>query len=246
MRLKGKVAIVTGGSSGIGEAISKKFAKEGSRIIVVAREQSKIDNVVNIINENGGDAIGISADITDMIQVERVVNKVVLEYGQIDIFVNNAGITADFKIQNMTEKHFDDVIGVNLKGVFNCGSLVSKIMIEQNHGVILNTSSVVGLYGNFGQTNYSASKWGVIGMTKTWAKELGKYNVRVNAVAPGFTLTDMVKKMPPKVLDSIKDKTPLKMLAKPEDIANAFLFLASDEARFVTGTVLSVDGGLVL
>ncbi|MCT4605812.1 MAG: 3-oxoacyl-[acyl-carrier-protein] reductase [Marinisporobacter sp.] len=246
MRLKNQLAIVTGGGRGIGEATCLRFAEEGAKVVVVDQNGSDVNTVVEKIKKLGGEAIGKEVDVTNRKQVDEMLHDLVSKYGKIDILINNAGITADAKLEKMTEEQWDQVINVNLKGVFNCGQGVAKIMKEQKFGVILNTSSVVGIYGNFGQTNYAASKWGVIGMTKTWAKELGKYNVRVNAIAPGFTLTAMVKKMPEKVLSKIRDKSPLKKLAEPIDIANAFLFLASDEAKFVTGTVLSVDGGVVL
>ncbi|QZY55136.1 3-oxoacyl-ACP reductase FabG [Crassaminicella profunda] len=246
MRLKDKIAIITGGGRGIGEATCLRFAEEGAKVVVVDKNGSDVNTVVEKIKKAGGEAIGKEIDVTNRQQVDKMIGDIVSKYGRIDIFINNAGITADAKLEKMTEQQWDQVIDVNLKGVFNCAQGAAKIMKEQNGGVLLNTSSVVGIYGNFGQTNYAASKWGVIGMTKTWAKELGKYNIRVNAVAPGFTLTAMVKKMPEKVLTKIRDKSPLKKLAQPIDMANAFLFLASDEARFITGTVLSVDGGVVL
>jgi 3-oxoacyl-[acyl-carrier protein] reductase len=175
-----------------------------------------------------------------------MVDKAVRVFGRLDILVNNAGITSDNQLYKMTEEQWDNVIAVNLKGVFNCAQAAAGVMMEQGSGVILNASSVVGIYGNFGQTNYAATKWGVIGMTKTWAKELGRKGIRVNAVAPGFILTPMTEKMPEKVLDMMKDKAPIKRLGTPEDIANAYAFLASDEASFITGAVLSVDGGIVL
>ena len=176
-------------------------------------------------------------------------------YGRIDILVNNAGIVRDGQLVKfkdgaiagrMSEADFDLVIAINLKGVFNGGQAVAPYMIQQGGGVILNASSVVGLDGNFGQTNYVATKAGVIGMTKVWARELGRYNIRVNAVAPGFTATEILTAMPEKVLDGMKARTPLRRLGEPRDIANAYLFLASDEASFITGEVLRVDGGLVV
>ena len=168
------------------------------------------------------------------------------QFGRIDILVNNAGITADAQLLKMEEDAWDRVIDVNLKGVFFMTKAVASVMKEQKSGVILNASSVVGLYGNFGQTNYAASKFGINGMTKTWAKELGKYHIRVNSVAPGFILTEMTKKMPEKVLKGMEEKVLLKELGTPEDVANAYSFLASDEARYITGTILSVDGGVVI
>lgn len=246
MRLKDKVAIITGAGRGIGAATAKKFAQEGSKVVVADLNQEDIDKTVAEINANGSEAIGMNVSVTDREQIEQMIQATVEKFGKLDIVVNNAGITADSQLLKMTEDQWDKVIDVNLKGVFNVSQAAAQYMKEHQGGVILNASSVVGLYGNFGQTNYAATKWGVIGMTKTWAKELGKYNIRVNAVAPGFILTPMTEKMPDKVLDMMKDKAPLKSLGYPEDIANAYAFLASDEARFITGTVLSVDGGVVL
>jgi 3-oxoacyl-[acyl-carrier protein] reductase len=189
----------------------------------------------------------VIVNVTDAASVNEMMKKTIEAFGRLDCIVNNAGITADAQLLKMTEDQFDNVIDVNLKGVYNCGQAAAKQMAEQGDGgVILNASSVVGLYGNFGQTNYAATKWGVIGMTKSWAKELGRKKIRVNAVAPGFILTPMTEKMPEKVLDIMKDKSPMQRLGTSEDIANAYLFLASEEAGFITGTVLTVDGGVVL
>lgn len=246
MRLENKVSIITGGGRGIGEATAKKFASEGAIVVVTDLNESDINNTVEEITATGGKAIGIVSNVADREQVSELIQKVVDQYGRVDVVVNNAGITADSTLVKMTEEQWDRVIDVNLKGVFNMGQAAAKVMKEQNGGVILNASSVVGLYGNFGQTNYAATKWGVIGMTKSWAKELGKNKVRVNAVAPGFIMTPMTEKMPEKVLDMMKGKSVLGDLGLPEDIANAYAFLASDEARFITGTVLSVDGGVVI
>lgn len=246
MRLKEKVAIITGAGRGIGEFTAKRFAKEGAAVVVADLNPEDVNNVVESIKAEGGEAMAYIVNVTDRAMVNNMVKETVDKYGKIDILVNNAGITADNTLLKLTEEEWDRVINVNLKGVFNCGQAVAAVMAEKGSGVILNASSVVGIYGNFGQTNYAATKWGVIGMTKSWAKELGKKGIRVNAVAPGFIVTPMTSKMPEKVLDMMKDKSPLKTLGYPEDIANAYLFLASDEARYVTGTVLSVDGGVVL
>jgi 3-oxoacyl-[acyl-carrier protein] reductase len=181
-----------------------------------------------------------------MASIARMVEAVVAKYGRLDCLVNNAGIVQDATIKNMTEEQFDSVIDVNLKGVYNCTKAVVDVMLKQNSGVILNASSIVGLYGNFGQTNYVASKAGVVGMTRTWARELGKYNIRVNAVAPGFIATEILKAMPQKVLDGMVEHTPLRRIGQPADVANAYLWLASDQASFVTGHCLSVDGGVVV
>ena len=246
MRLKEKVAIITGAGRGIGEFTAKRFAKEGAAVVVADLNPEDVNNVVESIKAEGGEAMAYIVNVTDRAMVNNMVKETVDKYGKVDILVNNAGITADNTLLKLTEEEWDRVINVNLKGVFNCGQAVATVMAEKGSGVILNASSVVGIYGNFGQTNYAATKWGVIGMTKSWAKELGKKGIRVNAVAPGFIVTPMTSKMPEKVLDMMKDKSPLKTLGYPEDIVNAYLFLASDEARYVTGTVLSVDGGVVL
>lgn len=246
MRLKEKVAIITGAGRGIGEFTAKRFAKEGAAVVVADLNPEDVNNVVEAIKAEGGEAMAYIVNVTDRAMVNNMVKETVDKYGKVDILVNNAGITADNTLLKLTEEEWDRVINVNLKGVFNCGQAVAAVMAEKGSGVILNASSVVGIYGNFGQTNYAATKWGVIGMTKSWAKELGKKGIRVNAVAPGFIVTPMTSKMPEKVLDMMKDKSPLKTLGYPEDIANAYLFLASDEARYITGTVLSVDGGVVL
>lgn len=247
MRLTGKVAIITGGGRGIGEYTAIKFAQEGASVVVADVNQENIDSVVKKVRELGQVALGLIVDVTDRISVDDMVAKTVKKFGQVDILVNNAGITADAQLLKMTEEQFDKVINVNLKGVYNCGQAVAKVMAEQETGgVILNASSIVGVYGNFGQTNYAATKWGVIGMTKTWAKELGRKGIRVNAVAPGYTMTPMLETVPDKVLDMLRSKSPLGRLGTPEDIANAYAFLASDEAGFITGAVLCVDGGAVL
>ncbi|MBS3872347.1 MAG: 3-oxoacyl-[acyl-carrier-protein] reductase [Firmicutes bacterium] len=247
MRLKDKVAVITGGGRGIGEFTAKRFSQEGAKVVVVDLNEADVNRVVAEITTAGGQAIGVGVDVTNRAMVDDMVAKTVATYGKIDILVNNAGITADNTLLKMTEAEWDRVLNVNLKGVFHCGQAVAAVMVEKGQGgVILNASSVVGIYGNFGQTNYAATKWGVIGMTKSWAKELGRKGIRCNAVAPGFIITPMTEKMPEKVLEMMKDKSPLKSLGYADDIANAYLYLASDEARFVTGTVLSVDGGLVL
>lgn len=246
MRLKNKVAIVTGGGRGIGEATAKKFAVEGAKVVIADINETDINRVVEEINAQGGEAIGMAVDVTSTEKVNEMIQKIIEVFGKLDVIVNNAGITADNTLVKMTEAQWDRVIDVNLKGVYNCGQAAAKVMISQGSGVILNATSVVGLYGNYGQTNYAATKWGVIGMTKTWSKELGKKGVRVNAVAPGFILTPMTEKMPEKVLQMMADKAPIKRLGTPEDIANAYTYLASDEASFVTGAVLEVTGGIIL
>jgi 3-oxoacyl-[acyl-carrier protein] reductase len=250
--MKSKVVLVTGGAAGIGRATAERFAEAGARVILcdVNREAGEA-----AARSLGPEARFYQVDVTDRAAVQAWVEAVVAACGRIDVLVNNAGITRDatlVKVQEgklvkqMPEADFDLVVGINLKGVFNCTQAAVPFMIAQGGGVVLNASSVVGLYGNFGQTNYVATKAGVIGMTKVWARELGRNNIRVNAVCPGFTATEMVVKMPEKVLDGMKGHTPLGRLGQPRDIANAYHFLASDEASFITGAVLSVDGGLVV
>ncbi|WP_147802751.1 3-oxoacyl-[acyl-carrier-protein] reductase [Alkalicoccus halolimnae] len=246
MRLEGKTAIVTGAGRGIGKETALTFAREGAAVAVADINEEDINEVSQEIENNGGRAIAQTVDVTDRESVRTLVDKAKETFGRVDIVVNNAGITADAQLLKMEEDQWDRVIDVNLKGVFNVSQAAAKVMKEQESGVILNASSVVGTYGNFGQTNYAATKWGVNGMTKTWAKELGRFNIRVNAVAPGFVYTPMTEKMPEKVLTMMKEKAVLKDLASVEDIANAYLFLASKEARFITGEILAVDGGVVI
>lgn len=245
-RLENRVALVTGGAQGIGRAIAERFVAEGAKVVVIDVVEDKADETVAALKANGGEAMALVCDVTDREQVMNTVRAAHETYGKIDILCNNAGITQDARLVKMTEEQFDQVISVNLKGVFNLTQAVAPYMVEQGFGRIITTSSVVGLYGNFGQTNYVATKSGVIGMTKVWARELGPKGITANAVAPGFIATEMVKSVPQEILDRFIKQTPSRRLGEPEDIANAFLFLASDEASFVNGTVLSVDGGLVL
>ncbi len=252
MRLKGKVALVTGAAAGIGKSTALRFAAEGATVVLCdvneAAGQATADEV-------GPDAAFYKVNVADRAAVQAWVDAVVARYGRIDVLVNNAGIVRDnqlvrFKdgelVKQMPEADFDSVLAVNLKGVFNCTQAVAPVMIRQGGGVILSASSVVGLDGNFGQTNYVATKAAVVGMTKVWARELGKYGIRVNAVAPGFTATEILSAMPAKVIDGMVARTPLGRMGQPEDIANAYLFLAGDEASFISGAVLRVDGGLVV
>ncbi len=197
------------------------------------------------IKRSGDQAVFVKVDVTKQEQVKRMVDTVVDKFGQIDVLVNNAGVLRDAQLLKLSEEDFDLVLDVNLKGVFNCTQAVAPVMCEQGKGKIINVASVVALYGNFGQTNYVASKAGVIGMTRVWARELGPKGISVNAVAPGFIATDMMGRVPDRVLDSIREKTPLGRLGEPRDVANVYLFLASDEADFINGAVICVDGGLV-
>lgn len=253
--LIGKIVIVTGGAAGIGRATARRFAQEGCRIAVWDVNEAIAPALLEELNSEGGEALFRRVDVTDAAAVEAAVQDVMDRWDRIDVLVNNAGITLDAQTvkwkdgavaSTMTEEAFDAVIGVNLKGVFLCTRAVIPHMIRAGSGVILNASSVVGLYGNFGQTNYASTKAGVIAMTRTWARELGRYNIRVNAVAPGFILTEMVKAMPEKVLQSMVSHTPLGRMGEPADIADAYVWLASAAATFIHGAVLSVDGGIVL
>lgn len=246
MRLKDKTAIITGAARGIGFATTKKFLSEGANVVLMDLKETDLNTAAEALIEYKDQIAYVAGDVTNKESVHSVVSYAQKHFGRIDILVNNAGITADAQLLKMEEDAWDRVIDVNLKGVFFMTKAVASVMKEQKSGVILNASSVVGLYGNFGQTNYAASKFGINGMTKTWAKELGKYHIRVNSVAPGFILTEMTKKMPEKVLKGMEEKVLLKELGTPEDVANAYSFLASDEARYITGTILSVDGGVVI
>jgi 3-oxoacyl-[acyl-carrier protein] reductase len=250
MRLKDKVTLITGGAGGIGKATGQRFVEEGAKVLICD------------VNQEAGEATAAECgfdfykvNIADRAAVQEWVDAVVAKYGRIDVLVNNAGVLRDATlvkvkdgqlVKQMPEADFDLVISVNLKGVFNCTQAVAPYMIKQGSGVILNATSIVGLDGNFGQTNYVATKAGVIGMTKVWSRELGRYGIRVNAVAPGFTLTEMVQQMPQKILDGMVARTPLGRMGQPRDIANAYLFLASDDASYITGQTLRVDGGIVV
>ncbi len=246
-RLQNKVAIVTGSARGIGAETARTFAAEGAKVVItdVMAEQGEATAVA--IREAGGDALFVLANVADLSSVQDLVDATVAHYGRLDIIVNNAGVLRDAQLKKMTEKDFDLVIAVNLKGVYNCGQVAANQMLAQGEGgVILNASSVVGMDGNFGQTNYVATKAGVIGMTKVWARELGPKGIRVNAVAPGFIETDMTAQMPQHVYDGMVAKTPLRRAGTAQDIANAYLWLASDEANFISGVTLRVDGGILV
>ena len=246
MRLKDKVAIITGSARGIGQATAWKFAAEGAKVVVCDLERNGVDEVVSQIIAAGGQAIGFTVNVTDKASIAAMVKGVTDKHGRIDVLVNNAGIVDDAMFRKMSDEQFERVIDINLKGTYNCARAVVDIMIAQNAGVILNASSVVGLYGNFGQTNYAASKFGVIGMAKTWARELGRKGIRANAVCPGFVETTILKSIPQKVMQAMIDRVPLGRLAKPEEIANTYAFLASDEASYINGAVIEVSGGATI
>ncbi|HJQ64405.1 MAG TPA: 3-oxoacyl-ACP reductase FabG [Burkholderiales bacterium] len=246
MRLQDKVAIITGAGRGIGQATAVKFANEGAKVVVCDLHPESVEETVALCKETRGDAFGYVADVRDVQSLRNMVDATVKKWGRVDCLVNNAGIVADAQIKNMTEDQFDRVIEINLKGVYNCTKAVVDTMLKQQSGVILNASSIVGLYGNFGQTNYAASKFGVIGMMKTWARELGRKGIRANAVCPGFIATSILSTIPEKVLRALEEKVPMGRLGKPEEVASTFAFLASDEASYINGAVIEVSGGLVI
>ena len=252
MRLKDRVTLITGGAAGIGKSTALRFAEEGARVAICDVDA---EGGAATLDALGSDAAFDRVDVTDRAMVDSWIQSALERFGRIDILVNNAGIVRDSLlvkikdgelVRQMSGDDFDLVVAINLKGVFNCTQAVVPAMIRQGGGVILNATSIVGIDGNIGQTNYIATKAGVIGMTKAWARELGRHHIRVNAVAPGFTATEILSSMPAKVLDGMKARTPLGRLGQPEDIANAYLFLASDEASFISGDVLRVDGGIVI
>jgi 3-oxoacyl-[acyl-carrier protein] reductase len=245
-RLLNKVSIITGAAQGIGLATALKFAAEGAIVIVCDVRQTNVDAAVDQCKALGAQAVGYVMDVTNREMVDDVIEHVKRQFGRIDVLVNNAGITQDARLMKMTLEQFDRVIDVNLRGVFHCGQAVADQMVKQGNGVILNASSVVGIYGNFGQTNYAATKFGVIGFTKTWARELGPKGVRVNAVAPGFIQTPILSTIPEKVIKEMEERVPLHRLGKPEEIANVYAFLASDEASYVNGIVIEVAGGMTV
>jgi 3-oxoacyl-[acyl-carrier protein] reductase len=239
--LDGKICIITGGGRGIGYATAVKFAEEGAKVVIAEFDE---DTGQKAADDVGG--FFIQTNVVDKSSVNSLFEKVMTEYGCVDVLVNNAGILMDGTLVKMEEDQFDAVINVNLKGVYLCGRGAATIMKEQGSGVILNASSVVAHNGNYGQTNYVATKAGVIGMTKVWARELGKDGIRVNAIAPGFITTEMTAQMPEKIIKMMEKKVPVKRWGEPEDVANAYCFLASDEASYISGMVLNVDGGVVV
>ena len=246
MRLDGKVAIITGGNSGIGKATALLFAKEGAKVVITARREKQLQKVSEEILTMGGNVLAIASDISNPAECTKVVNETLEKFGKLDILVNNAGITKDGLILRMKDQDFDDVLNVNLKGTFNTTKFVSQVMFKQKHGKIVNISSVVGLIGNAGQSNYSASKAGVIGFSKSVAKELASRNININVVAPGYIDTDMTKSLPDRVKEEILKSIPMKKIGNPKEVANLVLFLSSNLSDYITGQVINVDGGMVM
>jgi 3-oxoacyl-[acyl-carrier protein] reductase len=246
MRLKHKVSIITGAAQGIGLATALKFAEEGASVVVCDLKREGVDAAVAMVRARGAQVLGFTLNVTEREALDAMAAQVKERFGSIDVLVNNAGITRDARLQKMTLAQFDSVIDVNLRGVFHATQAVLPTMLEQHSGVVLNASSVVGIYGNFGQTNYAASKFGVIGFTKTWSRELGPKGIRVNAVAPGFIETPILATIPDKVMQQMREQVPLHRLGRPDEVANVYAFLASDEASYVNGAVIEVSGGMTV
>ena len=246
MRLKDNVAIITGAGQGIGLATAIKFAQEGAKVVACDINQASVQNTVAVVTAGGGQAIGFVIDVTDKKSIAAMVEGVMAKWGRIDTLVNNAGIVEDAQFKKMSEDQFDRVIDVNLKGVYNCTKAVVDVMLAQSSGCILNASSIVGIYGNFGQTNYAATKFGVIGMVKTWARELGRKGIRANAVCPGFVETPILASMPAKIVKMMADRVPMGRLGRPDEIAAAYAWLASSEASYINGAVIEVSGGATI
>jgi 3-oxoacyl-[acyl-carrier protein] reductase len=242
----GRVAIITGAAQGIGRAIALRLVRDGARIVVADIQFEKAQATAQEAQTLGPEAMAFQVDVTDFEQVENMVKAATDRFGTVDILVNNAGITRDMLLIKLSEEDWDKVIAVNLKSAFNCCKAVARLMMRQRYGRIINMTSVVGISGNAGQSNYSASKAGLIGFTKSLARELGSRNITVNAVAPGFITTVLTEVLPEEIKQATLEQTPLGRFGTPEDVANAVAFLASDEAGFITGHVLSVDGGLVM
>jgi 3-oxoacyl-[acyl-carrier protein] reductase len=246
MRLKNKVAFITGSAQGIGREIALTFAKEGADIVVADLNLDLAAKTASEIESLGRKAMALELDVTDYAKVEEGVNKILDKFGKVDILVNNAGINKDNLLIRMSQAEWDAVINVNLKGTFNCIKAVSRPMIKQRSGKIVNIASIIGLMGNWGQANYAASKAGIIALTKTVAKEFATRNINANAVAPGFIQTDMTAKLPEDVKKKMLEAIPMAKLGVPEDVANLCLFLASEESSYITGQVITIDGGMVM
>lgn len=245
-KMDGKVVIVTGGASGIGKETAILLATKGANIAIFDVNKEALDQAESDIKALNVTCKGYVVDVSSYENVEGAVQSVVQDFGSVDVLINNAGITRDGFLTKMDIQDWNKVISINLTGTFNCAKAVAPVMMEKGHGCIINMSSVVGVYGNIGQTNYSASKAGVIGLTKTWAKEFGKKGIRVNAIAPGFIKTPMTDKVPDKVIEFMVGRTPLGRMGEAKEVAQAILFLASDDSSFITGHILHVDGGLTI
>ncbi len=245
-KLEGRVAIITGGAQGIGRATAAKFCSEGAQVAIWDIDSEKGEALAKELDPDGKSCRFYQVNTTSLADIEKAAEAVAQDFGKIDILINNAGITRDATMKKITEEQWNQVIDVNLKGVFYCTKVVAPYMIEKGYGRIVNASSVVGIQGNFGQTNYVATKAGVIGMTKVWAREFGRKGITVNAIAPGFINTEMMSTIPDKILDVFKGKAPLNRLGEVDEVANAYCFLASEEASFITSAVLSVDGGVTI
>ncbi len=246
MLLKDKVAIVTGGARGIGKEIAAALAREGANICVCDVNEQALAETAGELEAGGAQAIGVKVDVTNFSQVEEMIQKVLDKFKKIDILINNAGITRDNLLLRMKEEEWDAVLGVNLKGTFNCTKAASKFMIKQRSGKIVNIASIIGIMGNAGQSNYAASKGGIISFTKSVAKELASRNINVNAIAPGFIKTEMTAKLSQELQDSMSKMIPLKRFGEPADVANLALFLVSENSSYITGHVIQVDGGMAM
>ncbi len=245
-RLENRVAVITGSARGIGYSIASAFAREGTLSVIVDLSQDAVDKAVALIKDQGNKAVGFAADVTDLQSIETIFTEIISQYNKIDILVNNAGITRDNLIMKMSEEDWDRVIKVNLKGTFNCIHKISRIMLKQRNGVIINVASIIGISGNAGQANYAASKGGVIALTKSAAKEFASRNIRVNAVAPGFIQTEMTANLPETVVSDYLESIPLKRAGTAADVANVCIFLASEDASYITGQTINIDGGLIM
>lgn len=245
VRISGKIAVITGGAKGIGATAARVFCEQGAQVAIIDFDEKAGETLAEQLHAEGNDAAFFKADVTNEQEIERVASEIIDQFGQVDILVNNAGITMDAMTLKMDVETFRRVLDVNVTGVFNCTKAFLPGMVELGAGRIISTSSIAGIGGNIGQANYSASKAAIVGMTRTWAKEFGPKGITVNAVAPGFIETDMIHTIPEKIVAQLLQLTPSNRLGTPEDVANAYLFLASDEAAFVNGTVLEVDGGML-
>lgn len=245
MRISGKTAVITGGAKGIGATAARIFCEQGAQVIIIDFDEQAGEAIAQQLHAEGNDAAFFKADVANEQEVNNAATAIIEQFGKVDILVNNAGITMDAMTLKMEASAFRRVLDVNVTGVFNCTKAFLPSMIKAGTGRIISTSSIAGTGGNVGQTNYAASKAAIIGMTKTWAKEFGPKGITVNAVAPGFIETEMIETIPEKIIAQIRQMTPFPRFGTSEDIANAYLFLASDEASFINGTVLEVDGGML-